>query len=232
MFREKWRAADNLSIYGHTGYLINLAGKGENLEKSITLLRDEIDRAAILSVPSLVLHPGNHKGGGIEKGIRSIIENLDLVLSDSPDDVKILLETTAGQGTSVGHRFEHLAEIIRGSAFPERLGVCLDTCHIFAAGYDLSTEDGYNSVIDRFDSIIGLDRLELVHMNDSKKAAGSFVDRHEHIGQGMIGTEGFRMLLNDSRLDHVDFIMETPVDEHYGNAGELAFVQSLIVSDK
>ncbi len=212
LFHEKWGEVNDLTIISHTGYLINLAGEGDNLEKSVILMRDEILRAHQLGIKYLVLHPGNHKDRGIEEGIKTIVCSLDEIFSEDETEVTVLLETTAGQGSSVGHRFEHIRDIIAASRFSSRLGVCLDTCHIFAAGYDISTEEGYSSTMDEFNRIIGFNRLKLFHFNDSKKGCGSHVDRHEHIGLGLIGSYGLSLLLNDKRFDNIDYIMETPVD--------------------
>ena len=228
LFKEKWSAIDDLSITSHTGYLINLAGDGENLEKSILLMKDEILRAHLLGIKYLVLHPGNHKEKGIEAGIKSIAENLDQIFSEDETEVVVLLETTAGQGSSVGHRFEHIRDIIAASKYHSRLGVCLDTCHIFAAGYDISTPEGYLSTMDEFNRTIGFDRLKLFHFNDSKKGTGSKVDRHEHIGLGIIGGTGLSLLLNDERFDHIDYIMETPVDDLRNDRDNLQTVLSML----
>ena len=228
LFKEKWSAIDDLSITSHTGYLINLAGDGENLEKSILLMKDEILRAHLLGIKYLVLHPGNHKEKGIEAGIKSIAENLDQIFSEDETEVVVLLETTAGQGSSVGHRFEHIRDIIAASKYQSRLGVCLDTCHIFAAGYDISTPEGYASTMDEFNRTIGFDRLKLFHFNDSKKGTGSKVDRHEHIGLGIIGGTGLSLLLNDERFDHIDYIMETPVDDLRNDRDNLQTVLSML----
>jgi deoxyribonuclease-4 len=228
LFKEKWSAIDDLSITSHTGYLINLAGDGENLEKSILLMKDEMLRAQLLGIKYLVLHPGNHKEKGIEAGIKSIAENLDEIFAEDETEVVVLLETTAGQGSSVGHRFEHIRDIIAASKFESRLGICLDTCHIFAAGYDISTPEGYVSTMDEFERIIGYDRLKLFHFNDSKKGAGSKVDRHEHIGLGVIGSTGLSLLLNDERFSHIDYKMETPVDDVRNDRDNLDVVKALI----
>jgi len=228
LFHEKWNALDDLSIISHTGYLINLAGEGHNLEKSIVLMKDEILRAHQLGIKYLVLHPGNHKGRGIEAGIETAAQNLDLIFSEDDTEVMVLLETTAGQGTSVGHRFEHISDIIAASKYNSRLGVCLDTCHIFAAGYDISTGEGYTSTMDGFDRIIGFDRLKLFHFNDSKKVCGSKVDRHEHIGLGLIGEFGLSLLLNDGRFADLDFVMETPVDEVRDDRDNLEVVLAML----
>jgi len=228
LFKEKWSAIDDLSITSHTGYLINLAGDGENLEKSKVLMKDEILRAHLLGIKYLVLHPGNHKEKGIDEGIKIIAKHLDQIFSEDETEVVVLLETTAGQGSSVGHRFEHIRDIIAASKYQSRLGVCLDTCHIFAAGYDISTPEGYASTMDEFNRTIGFDRLKLFHFNDSKKGTGSKVDRHEHIGLGIIGGTGLSLLLNDERFDHIDYIMETPVDDLRNDRDNLQTVLSML----
>ncbi len=227
-FRSLWKSNANLSIHGHTGYLINFAGEGENLEKSMLLMAQEMNRADALGIPTLVLHPGNHKGAGIDTGIERISENLNRIFSENPGKVKILLETMAGQGTSIGHEFENLAAIIEKSDYKERLGVCLDTCHIFAAGYDFSNEKLYDELIINFDKTVGLKNLELIHLNDSKKQCGSRVDRHEHIGKGEIGERALGFFLRDERLHEVPFIMETPVEEDYGNRENLKVVLEMM----
>lgn len=228
LFHEKWKVAGDLTITSHTGYLINLAGEGENLEKSIILMKDEMLRAHQLGIKYLVLHPGNHKDRGVDEGIKSIAVHLDEIFSDDETDVMVLLETTAGQGSSVGHRFEHIRDIVAASRYGSRLGVCLDTCHVFAAGYDISTPEGVVSTMDEFDRVIGLDRLKLFHFNDSKKGCGSHVDRHEHIGLGLIGSSGLSPLLNDDRFGHLDYIMETPVDDVRTDRDNLEAVRSLL----
>ncbi len=228
LFHEKWRSSGDLSIISHTGYLINLAGEGENLEKSKTLMREEILRAHLLGIKYLVLHPGNHKERGVDAGIKSVAENLDEIFAEDETEVMVLLETTAGQGSSVGHRFEHIRDIIALSKCSSRIGVCLDTCHIFAAGYDISTPEGYVYTMDEFDRLIGFDRLKLFHFNDSKKSTGSKVDRHEHIGLGVIGSTGLSLLLNDERFNHIDYIMETPVDDVRDDRDNLAVVLGML----
>lgn len=227
-FKEKWNGYPDLTISAHTGYLINPAGEGENLDKSKILLSDEINRADKLGIKYLVLHPGNHKQKGIEEGIKCIAQTLDEVFSKDDSSVEVLLETTAGQGSSVGHRFEHIRDIISMSKYSHRLGVCLDTCHVFAAGYDISTEDGYLNTIEEFDKIIGINKLRLFHLNDSKKRCGSHVDRHDHIGLGLIGNKGISLFLNDKRFIGIDFIMETPDDDVRTNKDNLETVLSLL----
>jgi deoxyribonuclease-4 len=172
---------------------------------------EEIRRAAILGIPYVVMHPGSHVGEGEGKGIKRVVEALKRLHEKAGEvPVAILLETTAGQGTNLGYRFEHLAEMINIGIEDDWLGVCLDTCHVFTAGYDFRTEEKYNSMISDFDRIIGLDRLKLVHVNDSKKALGSRVDRHEHLGRGFIGRKAFSFFLSDTRLKDNPFIIETP----------------------
>jgi deoxyribonuclease-4 len=196
----------------HDCYLINLASPDDALyEKSIASFGEELDRCEILGVPYLVTHPGSHVGSGEEAGISRIAGALDRLLHDRPGQrVRVLLETTAGQGSSVGHKFEHLRAILDRLASPERVGVCIDTCHVFAAGYDLRTEKSYHEVMTSFDRIVGLDRVRAFHLNDCKKDLGCRVDRHEQIGAGYLGADAFRWLMNDPRFDDVPMILETP----------------------
>lgn len=199
-------------VFAHASYLINLAsGDPVVRERSITALTDELNRCQQLHLPMLVLHPGSHGGRGEQTGIRSVIEGLTQALSAAPESrVRILLETTAGQGHDLGHRFEHLHAILAGTGMLGRTGVCLDTCHVFAAGYDLRDEESYRRTIEEFDRIIGLARLFALHLNDSKKPLGARVDRHQHIGHGHLGVSAFRQILNDPRLDHLPAVLETP----------------------
>ena len=212
LFREQWEASGLLDIASHDIYLINLAAApGEVRTKSLVSFREEMERCARLGIAKIVMHPGAHLGEGEETGIRRICGAFDELIAATPDYTgKILLETTAGQGTNLGYTFEHLHAIIAGSAFPERFGVCYDTCHTFAAGYDISTKEGYDRVFAEFDRIIGIDRLQCFHINDSKKGLNSRVDRHEHIGQGALGIEPFRFLMNDPRFVTVPKVLETP----------------------
>jgi deoxyribonuclease-4 len=227
IFKAEWGKTPSLEIYAHTGYLINIGGEGENLVKSMDLLNDELHRSSLLGVKYLVLHPGNHLGMGVDEGIKRIAANLDRTFEGSSASTEILLETTAGQGTSVGHRFEHIRDIMALSSCSSRLAVCLDTCHIFAAGYDISTPEGYDEMITAFDKIIGIDKLRLIHLNDSKKDMGSHVDRHDHIGKGIIGEKGFELLLTDERIKHVDIVLETPVDDESSNRINMETVKRL-----
>ena len=212
LFREARETAGLHEIISHDIYLINLAAPaGEVRDKSLAAFREEMERCSRLGIHRIVMHPGSHLGDGVETGIRRICAAFDELLSDTPDyPGTILLETTAGQGTNLGSSFEHLRAIMDGTGHPERFGVCLDTCHIFAAGYNITTEAGYDRVCADFDRTIGLDRLLCFHLNDSKKGLNSRVDRHEHIGQGAMGLNGFRSLMNDPRFARVPKILETP----------------------
>ncbi len=197
-------------VSAHAGYLINLASPERRIwNGSIRLMIKEIERAKILKIPNLVLHPGSHKGSGEKEGIKKVAEALRRIISQT-DTVRILLETTAGQGTSIGYRLEHLQEIMERVGQTERLGICIDTCHVFCAGYDLRKKEGYEIFMKEVENRIGLDYLFLLHINDSKKECGSRIDRHAHIGEGRIGEDAFRYFLKDKRLKDVPFIIETP----------------------
>ena len=198
----------------HDSYLINLASPKEDIRlKSITAFQDELERCHLLGIPHLVTHPGAHTGSGYEAGIAQFAESLNAVHDALPDNRTLtLLETTAGQGTTLGRSFAEIAAIIEGVEAKERVGVCLDTCHIFAAGYDYRTPELYEAMMEEFDATIGLDRLKVIHLNDSKNPLGSCRDRHEHIGEGEIGPEGFRQFVNDPRLAGIPGILETEKD--------------------
>ena len=196
----------------HDAYLINLcATDKEILRKSRAALKDELDRCERLGVEYLNFHPGSHIGAGEKEGIKRIGESLNIVHDQTRGyGVRSVLETTAGQGTAIGYRFDQLREIIDLVDNAERMAVCVDTCHVFAAGYDIATERGYEKTFEDFDAVIGLGRLAAFHINDSKREFGSRVDRHEHIGKGAIGKTGFRLLMNDDRFRTVPKILETP----------------------
>jgi deoxyribonuclease-4 len=196
----------------HDTYLINLCAIDKLiLHKSRAALKDELDRCEVLGVEYLNFHPGSHVGAGEAEGIKRIAESLNIIHEQTKGyRVKSVLETTAGQGTAIGYRFGQLREIIDLVADADRMAVCVDTCHIFAAGYDISTDRGYENTFEEFDAIIGLGRLVAFHVNDSKRELGSHVDRHEHIGKGKIGKAGFRLLMNDARFRSVPKILETP----------------------
>jgi deoxyribonuclease-4 len=200
------------AIFGHSGYMINLAAANpEFLQKSHRALREELMRADQLGLPFLVLHPGAHLGAGTEAGLVKVVQSLDLVLAGIPEvRTKVALETTAGQGSCLGCEFQHLAAILAAVREPERLCVCVDTAHLFAAGYDISTEAGVKKTFAEFDRLVGRDRLAALHLNDSKTGLGSRVDRHEHIGKGKIGLEAFRYLMSAPRFRSVPKVLETP----------------------
>lgn len=201
----------SLPVASHASYLINLAsGKPELIDKSIAAFAAELDRCGQLGIPFVVIHPGSHGGDGVEAGLVRFTAALDLVLERAvAQEVMVLLETTAGQGTSLGSRFEELAFILTHCRYPERLGVCVDTCHIFAAGYDIRTLPSYLQTMEEFDRVVGVRKIRFFHLNDSKQPLASRVDRHEHIGQGAIGLEGFAGLLNDPRFAGHPMVIET-----------------------
>jgi deoxyribonuclease IV len=200
------------AVVSHAAYLINLGSPDEALwEKSADAFVDEIARAEQLDILGAVLHPGAHMGEGEDAGIARVIAALDRVHAATAGYKALtLLEITAGQGSSLGHRFEQLGRMLEGVHAPERVGFCFDTCHAFAAGYDLRSPETYAETMDAFDRLLGLDRLKCFHFNDSKKPLGSRVDRHEHIGVGELGLAPFGFILNDSRFTDVPKILETP----------------------
>ena len=212
LFREKSAEMDIQPIIGHTSYLLNLASPKLALwQRSRDTLIVELERADRLGAVGLVLHPGAHVGSGEQTGLERIAQALGDVHTATPEvDTQILLETTAGQGTTLGYSFEQLAWLIDETPDGDRLGVCLDTCHVFAAGYELRTAEGYAQTIEAFDRTIGLERLKALHLNDCKGELGSRKDRHDHIGDGYIGLRGFRHVVNDPRLQRVPGLLETP----------------------
>lgn len=214
-FRSAFAASPLEAVTIHDSYLINLADpQKEGLGRAREGFVVEMERAQRLGVPYLVFHPGAHKGKGEAFGLRRIAESLDWCLdrAEAPD-VLLLLENTAGQGSTVGYRLEHLQAIRQGTSDPDRLGVCLDTCHLFASGYDLRDEASYQGVMEEVDDVLGLAQVQAFHLNDSKKELDCRVDRHEHIGRGAIGKEGFRLLVNDPRFTRVPMVLETPGEE-------------------
>lgn len=202
----------------HDGYLINLASPDASLwEASVRAFVEELQRAEALGIPYVVTHPGSYVDGTARDGIRRIIRALNRVHRETRGmAVRCLLETTAGQGTSLGWRFEHLAWMLDGVREPDRLGVCFDTCHVFAAGYAMGTRDAYEETFGRLDASIGLERIKAFHLNDSARELGSRVDRHAHIGRGRMGLEPFRLLLRDPRFQSVPMYLETPKGQEGG----------------
>jgi len=211
-FRERAKASSAGPVVAHAAYLMNLASPQAALRsKSTEALRVEVERCESLGIPFLVLHPGSHTQSGEEKGLERVVKGLDRVhRSTRGFETRILLETSAGQGSSVCHRFASLGSILDRVKDPERLGVCVDTCHIFAAGYDLRTPRGYKATIEELDREVGLSRVLCIHVNDSKKELGTRVDRHEHLGRGCLGRKGLKRIVNDRRLARVPFIFELP----------------------
>jgi deoxyribonuclease-4 len=206
-------AANSLKwVFGHTGYLINLgAPASENRDRSIASLIQEVQLAAALGLPFLVMHPGAHLGTGEEAATRQIVDGLDEVFAATRrSEVRIALENTAGQGSCLGYKMEHLAAIFDGVKKAERLGICLDTAHFLAAGYDIRTEKGWDAAIGEVEGLVGCEQILAFHLNDSKTDLGSRVDRHAHIGQGKIGNAGFRHIVNDARFAMHPGCLETP----------------------
>ena len=215
LFRRRLRQTKIRPVVAHNSYLINLAAADPVLRaRSIESLRDELDRAESLGCDGLVMHPGSFTSGTASGGLRLIADGLAEIFSSRPDmKTRVLLEHTAGQGTNLGHRFEQLAEIIDLLGGSPRVGVCLDTCHLLAAGYDICSENGYQDTFRQFGKIVGFARLKAFHLNDSKKPCGSRVDRHEHIGKGCLGLAPFRRILNDPRFAKLPMLLETPKED-------------------
>lgn len=209
------------AIVSHDSYLVNLCAPTEEIRlKSFESLKEELVRCSLLGIPHVVSHMGAAKDQTEEDALRATGEAARRLLDETPDNVTLLMETTAGQGSSLNYRFEHLAELLDRCHGHSRLGVCLDTCHVFAAGYDIRTREGYELTMLGFDAIVGLDRLKVIHANDSMRPLGSKRDRHEHIGKGEIGETAFRCLVNDPRFDQVPILLET-------NEGETMHVVNL-----
>jgi len=228
-FEEKRKKTGISPVVAHNSYLINIASPDDTLyKKSIEALFIEMKRAELLSLPYLIIHPGSHTGSGEGAGLQRIADALNSLHEKTEGfTVKILLETTAGQGTSLGHTFEQLAAIIDRVIKRERLGLCLDTAHLFAAGYNIRTKKGYEETMKNLHDVIGIKRVNIFHINDSKKPLGSRVDRHEHIGKGYIGKEGFRPLLKDKRFSHVPMILETPKKSDKEDIANLRILRKL-----
>ncbi|MDA1142872.1 MAG: deoxyribonuclease IV [Planctomycetota bacterium] len=211
-FKKTQEATGIRTVVAHDSYLINLASPDDALwEKSIHSFAGELERCEALGVKGLVAHPGSHVGEGEAWGLIRIANALDVVHERTPGfKVKTYLETTAGQGTNLGYKFEHLRSIIDQTSDSKRLAVCVDTCHIFAAGYDIRDQKTYTATMRELIKIVGPRRIEAFHLNDSKKDLGSRVDRHDHIGEGKIGIDAFRALMNDERFLQIPMFLETP----------------------
>jgi deoxyribonuclease IV len=230
-FQQRQKESGLKAVVCHASYLLNLGTADEVVwQKSVEALLIELERCEQLKIPYLVLHPGSSVGGAVEAGIERVIKALDLVHERLPGyQVKIALEITAGQGSTLGSSFEEIAAMRNGCRQPERLVICFDTCHALAAGYEFRTPESYEQMIGEFDRVIGLDILKVCHFNDSETDLGSRVDRHAHIGEGRIGLEPFGFFLNDPRLKDVYFLLETPKDDDPGDdIRNLAKLRSLI----
>lgn len=230
LFAQKRTLAPVLT---HASYLINLATTNPEFHtKSLTAMADELDRAERLRINAVVLHPGAHMGAGAKAGIERIARSFDMIHAATPGHrVVTLLETAAGQGSCVGCSFEELGGIIRLVDDKSRLGICIDTCHVFAAGYDIRTRRGYEKMIDEVERHVGIENVGAFHLNDSKKPLGSRVDRHQHIGDGEIGRDAFAFILNDARFAGIPKLIETPKnDDHSWDIRNLATLRSLVTA--
>lgn len=228
-FRDVRKATGIDAAMAHNSYLINLGTPKKGLwKKSLSSFRVELERAERLGITYLVAHPGAHTGSGEKRGMRKIVEGLRTVLKETRGwKVGVLLETTAGQGTTIGHSFRQMGELLDRIGVPERTGVCLDTCHVFAAGYDWRTLEGYEAMWGEFDSEVGLGRLKGFHLNDSKGRLGGRLDRHEHIGKGQIGSRAFGRLMRDKRFHSIPMVLETPKDHEGADRRNLALLRRL-----
>ncbi len=227
-FQERWLQSTVKLVVAHAAYLINIGSSQQELQqKSIAALIIELERCQALGIPFLVLHPGIATNS-IAECLDLISQHLDYVLDHVKGNTKILLENTAGQGSAVGYTLEQLAAIYQKIKNKDRVGFCIDTCHAFAAGYDLRTQDGYNTFWKNFDTILSIDNLHAIHINDSKKELNSHVDRHEHLGLGKLGIEPFQHLINDPRFFNVPKILETPYEELNDYIQDMKKVKSLL----
>lgn len=229
-FKQAQQLTDITLVVAHASYLINIGSIDTKiLHTSKEALAIELERCALLEIPYLVLHPGSYVTGNAQTCLTQIADVLDEILSvHQHQNPMIVLETMAGQGTTVGETFEQLAWIQKNMTHKERLGFCLDTCHLFAAGYPLHTEKDYYETLQAFDTVLGLQSIKTIHLNDSKKPCGSHVDRHEHLGKGHVGKDIFRLLLNDPRFFDVPKILETPIDDAGNHALNMRYALSLL----
>lgn len=226
-FRSKIKTTGLLPV-DHMPYLPNLASpKPDIYEKSVATLAAELDRCELLGIPYLVTHLGHHLGDGMAGGRSRVIHALNTALANTGGSTMLLLENTAGEKNSVGSSFEHIHGILDGIDNKEHVGICFDTCHAFAAGYELRTEDGIAETLGQLDEAFGLDNLRLIHLNDTKGDRGSGLDRHEHIGLGFIGEDGFRQILHNRVFSRLPLVCETPVDERRDDRGNIETVRKL-----
>jgi len=228
-FREFQKEAKIWPLFIHIPYLVNLASPLNRLYKgSIKAYIEDIKEANLLGAEYLVTHMGSHKKKGEDLGIKKITEALNIILEKTKNtSVTILLENTAGSGSWLGYKFQHQKKIIDSIVIKEHIGLCLDTCHAYVAGYDIATEEGLDNILDEIDNLVGLEKLKLIHLNDAKDRLASHRDRHEHIGKGKIGLEGFRRIINHPKLRNLPFILETPKKEDTDDIINLETVRSL-----
>lgn len=228
-FKAAHKAHNSMPLVAHASYLINIGSPDATLaHKSTAALAEELERCEQLGIHYLVLHPGSHRDTDTEACLERVAHNLMTALHKIPGSAMILLETMAGQGSTVGSTFEELGTILKKTNHNPRLGICLDTCHVFAAGYDFTTSEGYNKMWHKFDAHIGKHMLKVIHLNDSKKPLGSYVDRHCDIGTGAIGNAGFRLIMQDETLAHIPKILETPKESLDDDARNLDALRKLI----
>ncbi|HDS45560.1 MAG TPA: deoxyribonuclease IV [Methanomicrobia archaeon] len=227
-FVEKREKSGIYPPVDHMPYLPNLAAAtGEVYEKSVAALTAELERCGALQIPYLVTHLGSHRGSGEEAGLQQIVSAINTAFSEVENSVMLLLENTADTKNSMGGAFEHIRRIVDQIEQNDRIGICFDTCHAFVAGYELRTEASLEKTLQQFDDVLGLDQLTLIHLNDAKGGLGSKLDRHEHIGLGYIGEDGFRVILHDERITRLPLILETPVDDRRGDRENLQKVREL-----
>ena len=229
-YKEKLATSkiDRFATVAHMPYLPNLSSPEEEpFAQSLKSLIDEIKRCSKLGIPFIVAHLGSHKGAGDKKGIEKLVRSFTEAARDTPDDVMILLENTAGQKNSVGSEFEQLASILFQLKPAKRFGICFDTCHAFAAGYDLRTDKAASLTLQKFDKAIGFEHLRILHLNDSKGEIGCNIDRHEHIGLGQIGESGLSRVIRTANSKKIPIILETPIDEKRDNLGNMKKVREL-----
>ncbi len=213
-FRNVWLATNIRDVFAHASYLVNLAAPGAaEWRRAVDAFTDEVERAEALGLSCVVVHPGSHVGEGADAGLARVVAALDEVIARTPGArVRVALENTAGAGRVLGRSFAELGQLLGRVARPDRLGVCIDTCHLFAAGYDVRTREGWQQALDECDSCVGLDRVIAFHLNDAASDLGSGLDRHAHIGRGRLGLAPFRRLLADRRLSKIPKVLETPKD--------------------
>jgi deoxyribonuclease IV len=233
LFKVKLAASGIVDVVSHDIYLINLAAApGEVRDKSMIAFREELERCARLGIAKIVMHPGSHNGDGEEVGLKRVCEAFDELFSLVPQFTgKVLLENTAGQGSNLGYRFEHLKAIMEGSSFTDRFGICFDTCHAFASGYQINERDGFERTFEELNQAVGIAALQAFHLNDSKKGLGCKVDRHEHIGAGALGLDAFRFIMNEPRFVGIPKFIETPKgDDEEMDLVNLTLLRSLVES--